>query len=85
MKIKVGEVYETYFGSIVKVIYINKHSPKIVVEYDRESGRSIFCIDYNYNSKKCKICCMSKYRQCISKYILKRKLSKIEKVLLSKF
>jgi len=88
MKIKVGEVYETLFGAIVKVIYIDRQNSMVVIEYNRRNGKVIPCSSLfflsNYNSERCKICRMSKYRRCISKYILKRELSDLEKALLWK-
>jgi len=86
MQIKVGEVYETSFDAIVKVIYIDNH--KVVVE-EPDCKIVSFCPQYykanEEKCKKCKICNKSKNRYCIPKSILKRKLSKIERVLFTKF
>jgi len=85
MKIKVGEVYKTLFDTIVKIVYIDKHDHVVVVE-DPDCKIAPFCPQYyKANEKKCKICNKGKNRYCTPKSILKRKLSKIEKVLLSKF
>jgi len=86
MKIKVGEVYETFFGAIVKVVYIDKHDYVVVVEKEGPVCETVLsCPQYKANEKKCKICNKGKNRYCTPIPLLERKLSKIERALFTKF